>query len=225
MRNNIFSICCVALVASACEEPAAPVRPEPYEFRLFKSDTVFHWPSAGMPVQFYAEPVGRLPIDVDQAILQWQRQFLYGEFSAIRVEDSVKADVLVYIDGSAPPNAPPTDDPPRPVCSGVTELPAREADAQGRTRLVDRLRIRLSWFFAEEPSDVTNCLSRVTTHELGHALGLVGHSPDPADLMYAQPSVTTPSFRDQATIQTLYHLPTDILPFEPNPGLADAPNP
>jgi predicted Zn-dependent protease len=224
MRNSVLSICCAALVISACEEPAAPIRPEPYEFRLFKSDTVFHWPAADKPVRFYAEPVGRLPADVDRAMLQWQRQFLYGEFAATRVEDSLQADVLVYMDGPAPPDAPPTDDPPRPACSGVTEFPAREADAQGRTRFVDRLRIRLSWFLAGEPSDITNCLSRVTMHEVGHALGLLGHSSDPADLMHAQPTVTTPSFRDQATIQTLYHIPTDILPFEPSPGTTSTAN-
>jgi predicted Zn-dependent protease len=168
-----------------------------------------------MPVRFYAEPVGRLPVDVDEAIQQWQRQFLYGELSAIRVADSTEADVLVYLDGSAPPEAPPTDDPPRAVCGGVTALPPRATDSTGVARFTDRLQVRLSWSLGADPADITNCLRRVTAHEVGHALGIFDHSADPFDLMHPEPTVPVPSPRDQATILTLYHLPTDILPWEP----------
>lgn len=42
-------------------------------------------------------------------------------------------------------------------------------------------------------------------HEIGHALGLMGHSKDPGDIMYHQKnSVTEPSSRDVNTIYMLY---------------------
>ena len=44
------------------------------------------------------------------------------------------------------------------------------------------------------------------THELGHALGL-GHSDDPADVMFALPRTATLSDRDTRTAQLLYGLP------------------
>ena len=214
-RISLAALGAAVILAAACETPDAPVRPTPYDFRLFKTDTVFHWPESSMPVRVYAAPVGRTPEDVAAGLLQWQRQFLYGELSTAVVTDSSDADVLVFLDGPAPPDAPPTDDPPRAVCGGYTALPPRDVDGNGDVRFTDRLQIRVSWSTGEDPTDVTNCLQRVIAHELGHALGIFDHSSDPFDLMHPQPNVTTPSPRDQATIQTLYHYPTDILPWAP----------
>lgn len=47
-------------------------------------------------------------------------------------------------------------------------------------------------------------------HEIGHALGLVGHSDGPDDIMYVphQYGVTSLSPRDIETLNTLYKLPT-----------------
>lgn len=215
MRLSTIALSAAVVVAAACDTPDAPVRPTPYDFRLFKSDTVFHWPQHSMPVRVYAEPVGNLPNDVAAGLQQWQRQFLYGELSAVVVTDSADADVLVFLDGPVPPDVPPTDDPPRAVCGGYTALPPRDVDADGYVRFTDRLRISVSWSVGEDATDVTNCLQRVTAHELGHALGIFDHSNDPFDLMHPQPSVKLPSPRDQATILTLYHVPTDIFPWEP----------
>lgn len=47
-------------------------------------------------------------------------------------------------------------------------------------------------------------VERLTLHELGHALGIWGHSPDPGDIMYARPIVSGLSERDKRTILRLY---------------------
>lgn len=55
----------------------------------------------------------------------------------------------------------------------------------------------------------------VVLHEVGHALGIAGHSPNPEDLMYGFVDVDTPDLfgmraltaRDRATIRKLYEKP------------------
>ena len=217
-HRRLLSAVATVVALAGCDAPQGPQRPSPYEFRLAGTDTVFHWLTPSLPVRFYAEPAGRLPDDVAYAVSTWQRQFLYGEFRGVIVLDSARADVIVLMDGDAPPDAPPTDDPPRPACEGVTLLPPRITDETGAARFSARIRVEVSWFPNQEPSDITNCLRRVTTHELGHALGIFGHSADPVDLMHPQPSVALPSARDRATVETLYHLESDILPWQPPAG-------
>lgn len=209
-----------AIVGAGCESMTAPVRPAPYDFRLAKSDSLFHWPESAMPVRFYAEPIGRVQQDVTEGLRQWQRQFLYGEFTWTLVSDSTRADVVIRMASPEPPDAEPNDDPFRFVCEGLTILPARIADQAGITRFSGPIELYLNWFPNSDPTDVTNCLRVITAHEIGHTLGIFGHSDRADDLMYPQPSVRVPSSRDRITIQTLYHLPTDILPWIPAGGSA-----
>jgi predicted Zn-dependent protease len=183
---------------------------------------VFHWPVSSLPVRFYAEPVGQLPQYVRDGVRAWQRQFLYGEFRAAIVDDSGSADVIVVMDGDPPPEAPLTDDPLQRACEGLTLLPERTADANGDVRFSAPLRVSVRWYPGADSTAVQNCLAVVTTHEIGHALGLLRHSNDPLDLMYSDLGVRAPSLRDQSTIQTLFHLPTDILPWDPDAGMTAA---
>jgi len=46
-----------------------------------------------------------------------------------------------------------------------------------------------------------------TIHELGHAIGLAGHSADPHDVMYESNTATTLTAADRATVQDLYRRP------------------
>jgi predicted Zn-dependent protease len=53
-------------------------------------------------------------------------------------------------------------------------------------------------------------LYKTVLHEMGHALGLAGHSPDPGDIMYRSTALsraTALSERDRATLAELYGRP------------------
>lgn len=49
----------------------------------------------------------------------------------------------------------------------------------------------------------------VCLHEFGHALGLWGHSPHPADISYPTATAQQPTKRDIATLMKLYNTPPD----------------
>ena len=70
----------------------------------------------------------------------------------------------------------------------------------------------LRWATFEVPVNehVLHDVYETVLHEMGHALGIGGHSPDPADIMYAQASATASaglSERDRATLAELYARP------------------
>ncbi|MBC8233878.1 tetratricopeptide repeat protein [bacterium] len=52
-------------------------------------------------------------------------------------------------------------------------------------------------------------LKAAILHELGHALGLWGHSPNPGDVMFYSAAATKPIERDVATLRKVYATPPD----------------
>jgi predicted Zn-dependent protease len=53
-------------------------------------------------------------------------------------------------------------------------------------------------------------MALTTTHELGHAIGIFAHSPDPGDIMFGDPVVSELSDRDRATAEAAYHLQPNL---------------
>jgi tetratricopeptide (TPR) repeat protein len=51
-------------------------------------------------------------------------------------------------------------------------------------------------------------VEKLVLHELGHAIGIWGHSKDPDDIMYTHPIVSRLSQRDINTVRKLYGLPS-----------------
>jgi len=203
----------LALLAGACE-PTAPVRDCvgcTYDFAdTIPPDTVlvFHWPAARLPVRIFADPRGAMPTLVSLGIAAWEGQFLYGEFSGVRVTDSSQADVIFLWQALPPPDVPPDTVGPVPACDGATTNPSVVfADSSANV-----LHVTLSATTGYTDAKVSACLRRVAIHELGHALGLLKHSPYGADIMNATPTVTTPSAEDRRTIELLYHTRATVAP-------------
>lgn len=198
-----------AALLAACNEPTIPERAALYGFSDPNDPTaVFHWPAARLPVRFYGDPRGALRSLVPNAIAAWESQFLYGEFQGVTVTDSLQADVIVGWTGTVPSDVPSDTANPVPACAGSTTNPA----AAFKDSSVNVLHIDLTAFSGYPDAKVAACLRRVTVHELGHALGLLQHSPYATDVMHADPTVYLPSPGDHVTVEVLYHTPATIFP-------------
>ena len=198
-------------LATSCGDSAAPLRADSYEWRLFEptaeggTDTLaFAWPGSSLPLRIWAQDTLGLPDHAAAAIQTWQAQFLYGEFRGEMVSDSLDADVIV-VAGQAPAKIRLLRSMAR-ECEGATDVPLDPVTLI----LTPPFHVFIDLRFAEGTPGVETCLNLTTAHELGHALGIFQHSPDPDDLMYSDPIVTAPSARDRNTAERAYHTPTTI---------------
>jgi predicted Zn-dependent protease len=197
----------------ACADIAEPSRGDAYEWRRIVAtgsgpDTLsFHWDGAELPVRFWVEDSLNMPSHVQQGIAQWEAVFLYGEFSGTLVSDSSAADVIVRV-GIAPKAG-----------FSITRLAATAPECQGATdvelapagnQILRPIRIYVDPRFVPGSPGIDECMALTTTHEIGHSLGIFTHSPDPEDLMYADPVVSTISRRDRSTAELAYHTPPTL---------------
>ena len=171
---------------------------------------VFHWPANRLPVRYYATTQGTLATRVRNGLLAWERQFLYGEFTGVLVADSNNADVIVVWRDSVPPDVPPDTAGAVGACGGVTTIVVDSTNV-----ITGPIRVEVSVNPGYTLAQVAACTRRVAAHELGHTLGIFTHSPATRDLMYGAPSVETPSARDRATVEVLYHSTPTIGPPPP----------
>ncbi len=210
----------VAVTALACGDIAAPVRGDLYEWRLEAPsipgpglDTLsFHWDRNDLPVRVWVEDTDQLPAHIARAIDVWEAAFLYREFEGTLVSDSTTADVIV-VSGAAGPKLRTRrlHSALAPECAGATDL---DIDT-GKREL--RLPIRVFIDPRSLPDDpgIEACLALTSIHEMGHALGIFAHSPDPEDIMYSDPEVDLPSARDRRTAEAVYHTPPTLEAIRP----------
>lgn len=189
----------------SCADIAGPNRSIAYEWRRIAGvDTLsFHWPQSRLPVRIWADDTLNLPVHVQNGINQWEAAFLYGELSAVVVSDSSLADVIVT-SGIAPKgdfSVTRLESFMAPECQGATDVEL----AAGGQEILPPIRVYVDPRFDPASPGVDPCMALTTTHELGHALGIFNHSPNPQDIMYFDPAVTTLSPRDRATAELAYH--------------------
>jgi hypothetical protein len=195
------------LLVLACGEPTVPTRTPAYGFDDAMTGDVFRWPGARLPVRVWVDQRGALPRLVNDGLRAWETRFLYGEFRGVTVSDSAAADVIVRWSGAVPPDVPPDPGPPVFACTGLTQF-----SVDATNTLDDYVRVEVGSTAGFSDAQVAACLVRVATHELGHVLGILQHSPATADLMYPTPGVGEPSDGDRRTVEVLYHTEPTIAP-------------
>lgn len=199
----------------SCADIAAPSRNDAYEWRRIvptgatTADTLsFHWPRARLPVRVWAQDSLNLVADVEAGLAQWEAVFLHGEFEAVRVSDSSTADVIVRVGSAVKGGFIRLAGALAPECEGGTDfdLPA------GSNQLQMPIRVFVNPRFDPAFPGVDECMSLTTAHELGHAIGIFAHSPNTTDLMFGDPTVTSPSSRDRSTAELAYHVEVTLTP-------------
>lgn len=134
---------------------------------------------------------------VEAALGQWQ-----GHLRLLRVEDPGRAQVLIR-------RRRPARFSPAPgiwrASHGRANLSIQEVERQGSWRLEPKVEVLIS------PDQRREAIEATALHELGHAFGLWGHSPEASDAMAAVPGarpVLELSARDLATLRWLYAQPS-----------------
>jgi predicted Zn-dependent protease len=191
-----------ALLATlACGNIGSPqiTNGEVYEFRGVElGDTlVFHWPRADLPVRVWVASDSPIRTDVETAIARWQGAFLYGEFRATLVADSNLADVIVR---NVPSDIGNGINRRAPQCIGETDP---NIDIATNTAHLP-MHVFMYPAVSDAAPGIAACYSITMTHEFGHVIGLLQHSPSSGDVMFANPSLDGISDQDRLTAETLY---------------------
>ena len=167
----------------------------------------FFWSQNRLPVRIWAEDAAGLPEFAERAIGVWESGFLYREFRGEMVSDSSTADVLIFANSA--PNL--TLGVHRlhsmaPECSGATDLEVSD----DHTQLLTPIRIFIDPVAPGGPAGHPDLPGAHHDPRAGPRARIFQHSPNPDDIMFADPRVEAPSDRDRGTIEAIYHYPPTL---------------
>jgi predicted Zn-dependent protease len=193
----------LGMCALACDAPSA-TRPDfAYDPTSLSNGTIYRWPS-GSTISVYVEPdessLYSLVGATSRAMAVWNEVPEFAEFVLIGTSMLSEADIVVY-DRAVPSPLTPGSCQFDPRGSGYTYFCLESGRAQLLTAAhlqSTKARVLISVDRGAVSSQLR--YDAVVAHELGHALGIGGHSQEQSDLMYGAPIVSRPSGRDRQTL-------------------------
>jgi hypothetical protein len=202
------------MLAGACDQPTASRPDFAYDPTQLTGGLLYRW-TTGAKVRVFSEPAEPSTVDlalsVRRAVQAWNAVPQQREFTLELVASRDAADVIVYDRSSA-----------LPVLAG--SCPFTPSGAAGYTYFcplngrAERLRpVGSSLLSAsvvirvDRTTTATQlALDALVAHEMGHAVGIGGHSPETTDVMYTRPTVSEPTGRDRNTLRHLLGRAADI---------------
>lgn len=202
----------LVLLALACATPGsvddserASAGPHYLQYVAFdvpgRSGTVMRWQNSQMPLRVHLPrpPAGmfddskRVMVAVRQGILDWSDVASPGVPSFQFVEAGERVDIPVVW---------------APISQGWWVAFAAY-DLTGDSRMFRVNRILVAAKYPDGREATTQDLHLTMVHEMGHALGLLDHSPHPEDVMYEKGTWETLGMteRDRNTVRLLYSRP------------------
>ncbi len=202
----------LAAVAGCMTPTVDGVAPE-YDPTVLTGGLLYHWP-VGTELSIHVLPATGVDLEaaVRTATARWASALAYRELRFRIVDRIDQADIIVRDAAtSSPVDA--------GGCGGVHQTEAPGSTVFCRTGSVapilplltgppGRAKVLITLDVAAIAT--SSELLAVTVHELGHAMGIGGHSPDPADVMFAAPTVTRPSGADARTLRYVLHRPPTL---------------
>jgi len=179
------------------------------------TDGLYNWPREKLPIKVFIEPGEELPgyranfPDVlRQSFDDWMRAS-GNRLTWVQVDQSQSADIICHWSPDAPERMDGTE-------AGRTKTYARFNTETNRGTIY---KVTMSLATRLPDREMTDDeIKKTVLHEVGHALGLEGHSPERSDIMFARVSPSQLPYltdRDSATIVRLY---SDYQPLAARPG-------
>lgn len=209
----------LASVALACDSPTAAPSSFAYDPTGLTNGQLYRWDN-GRRLDVYVVPVSgqgpppalNLSQSVNAALGRWNSVPRGERFTLVATGSAADAHIVVYDRLSPMPVLTPDDCPYAstsatgytyfcPVNGRALRLPL--PDGRGRATVLVRIDLARITTAAQ--------LDAVVMHELGHAVGIGGHSTDSLDVMFVSPRVSSPSGRDTQTLRYLLAQAADIL--------------
>ena len=224
-RRRLATFALATLVLAGCDAPTWPAEPFAYDPTALTGELIYRW-APGRTIALYADPT-RAPAGFDLAAAirdgaaRWNAAAQYADYRLVVTTRPEAADVivrfrfaplLVDLGDCAPPGGGAGRTAFCIDTSPVRVLPLL-AGGGGQVKMdvyVDpegRTAAQLAPF-GLTPQTYFQAL---VTHELGHVLGIGGHSEDTGDVMNSFPRVTAPSARDERTLRWVLRQPADLL--------------
>jgi len=191
------------------------VRPDfAYDPTQLTGGLLYRW-TTGAKVRVFVEPLAaggvNLATSVQRAVQSWNAVPQVREFTMEVVSNRDAADVIVYDRSVAQPVVTGSCPFTPSGAAGYTYFCPLNGRAErlrpvGATVLSVAIVIRVDLTTTATQS----ALDALVAHEMGHAVGIGGHSPQTTDVMYTRPTVSTPTQRDRSTLRNLLGRAADI---------------